>query len=185
MNDMPESHAPATPEPDAVASPEAMPGSPDMHGMPGEDAVSTAGDVVESKADDQPGPDAAEDASPALATTEDGMPGDAVAMSEPEARDELEARDEQVELLPDGMPMAMRDCIAYIAASLADAPDAVQVSARRDEAHGGATVIELRVAQDDLGKVIGRQGRTAKAMRTLLGAAASRHGGRVVLDILE
>ena len=65
---------------------------------------------------------------------------------------------------------------------LVDQPDAVDLAVlpgRRD------TLIELRVAPDDLGKVIGRQGRTARALRTLLEARGLRDGGRYELDILE
>ena len=76
----------------------------------------------------------------------------------------------------------MKDLIEYIAKSLVDNPDAVQVS----EVEGEQTsVIELRVAKEDLGKVIGKQGRTARAMRTILGAASTKVRKRSVLEILE
>jgi len=64
----------------------------------------------------------------------------------------------------------MKELVAYIAASLVDRPEAVQVTEVEQD---DTTVLELRVAKEDLGKVIGKQGRTAKAMRTLLAAAAA------------
>lgn len=76
----------------------------------------------------------------------------------------------------------MKALVEYIARSLVDHPEEVQVN----EVEGEQTsVLELRVARDDLGKVIGRQGRTARAMRTILGAASIRANKRVVLEILE
>lgn len=75
-----------------------------------------------------------------------------------------------------------RDLVEYIAKSLVDDPAAVSVNeVETDE----ATVIELRVSQDDIGKVIGKRGRIAKAMRTLLSAAATRGGKDVRLSILD
>jgi predicted RNA-binding protein YlqC (UPF0109 family) len=72
--------------------------------------------------------------------------------------------------------------IEYIAKSLVDSPDEVVVS----EVHGERTsVIELRVAKEDLGKVIGKQGRTARAMRTILSAASTKIRKRSVLEIIE
>ena len=76
----------------------------------------------------------------------------------------------------------LKDLIHYIAGSLVDKPDEVQVTEVEGEQ---TTVLELRVAKDDLGKVIGRQGRTARAMRTILGAASSKVQKRCVLEILE
>ena len=76
----------------------------------------------------------------------------------------------------------MKDLVSLIASSLVDAPD--QVEAREVE-KDDSTVIELRVAPDDLGKVIGRQGMTAKAVRALLSAVGSRRGQRLRLDILD
>jgi predicted RNA-binding protein YlqC (UPF0109 family) len=76
----------------------------------------------------------------------------------------------------------MKDLIEYIAKSLVDNPDAVTVTEVDREK---TTVFELRVGQGDLGKVIGKQGRTARSIRTLLNAAASRAGRRAVLEILE
>ncbi|RMD98208.1 MAG: KH domain-containing protein [Deltaproteobacteria bacterium] len=76
----------------------------------------------------------------------------------------------------------MKDLIEYIAKSLVDNPDAVEVS----EIEGESTsVIELRVAKEDLGKVIGKQGRTARAMRTILSAASTKLKRRAVLEIIE
>jgi uncharacterized protein len=76
----------------------------------------------------------------------------------------------------------MKDFVEYIVKSIVDAPDAVDVK----EIEGTrTTVYELRVAQADLGKVIGKAGNTAKSIRTLLAAAAARHGKRAVLEILE
>jgi len=76
----------------------------------------------------------------------------------------------------------LRDMIEYIAKSLVDSPDDVKVT----EIEGEQTsVLELKVAKDDLGKVIGKQGRTARAMRTLLGAASSKAQKRAVLEIIE
>lgn len=76
----------------------------------------------------------------------------------------------------------MKELIEFIAKSLVDNPDAVTVTEVQGEK---ATVFELRVGKGDLGKVIGKQGRTARSMRTLLNAAASRSGKRAVLEILE
>lgn len=76
----------------------------------------------------------------------------------------------------------MKDLILYIAKSLVDKPDEVRVSEIDGEQ---TTVLELKVAKEDLGKVIGKQGRTARAMRTLLSAASTKCGKRAVLEILE
>ncbi len=76
----------------------------------------------------------------------------------------------------------MRELIEYIAKALVDIPDEVSVS----EVEGEVTsVIELKVAKTDLGKVIGKQGRTARAMRTILSAASTKLKKRAVLEILE
>ena len=76
----------------------------------------------------------------------------------------------------------MKELIKYIAQSLVDNPDLVEVS----EVLGEQTsVIELRVAKEDLCKVIGNQGRTAKAMRTILSAASTKLRKRAVLEIIE
>lgn len=76
----------------------------------------------------------------------------------------------------------MKVLIENIARSLVDNPDTVQV---REVEGEQATVLELKVSGEDLGKVIGRQGRTARAMRTILGAASIRVGRRTLLEILE
>ena len=72
----------------------------------------------------------------------------------------------------------MKELISFIVAKLVDEPDAVEV-VERDE--GDTIIIELRVAKDDLGKVIGKQGKTAQAMRTLLTAIAAKDGKRAIL----
>lgn len=78
--------------------------------------------------------------------------------------------------------MEMKDLIAYIAKALVDNPEAVEVS----EVEGEQTsVIELKVDKSDLGKVIGKQGRTARAMRTILSAASTKIRKRSVLEIIE
>ena len=78
--------------------------------------------------------------------------------------------------------MEMKDLIAYIAKALVDDPEAVEVS----EVEGEQTsVIELKVDKSDLGKVIGKQGRTARAMRTILSAASTKIRKRAVLEIIE
>lgn len=75
-----------------------------------------------------------------------------------------------------------KELIEYIVKALVDSPEVVEVK----EIEGEQTsVIELRVAKEDLGKVIGKQGRTARAMRTLLGAASTKARKRSVLEILE
>ena len=76
----------------------------------------------------------------------------------------------------------MKDFIEYIVKYLVDSPDHVDV---REVSGSRTTVYELRVAQGDLGKVIGKQGQTAKSIRTILAAAAARQGQRAVLEILE
>ncbi len=76
----------------------------------------------------------------------------------------------------------MKDLIERIAKSLVDKPEDVSVKETQGEK---TTIIELRVAQEDLGKIIGKQGRTARAMRTLLNAAGTKIGKRCVLEILE
>jgi hypothetical protein len=78
--------------------------------------------------------------------------------------------------------MALRTLIEFIAKSLVDHPDHVDVKEIEGEK---TTIIELRVAEDDLGKIIGRHGRTAKAMRTVINAAATKERKRAVLEILE
>jgi uncharacterized protein len=76
----------------------------------------------------------------------------------------------------------MKELVEAIAQALVDHPEQVAVHAVEGEQ---VTVLELRVAPDDLGKVIGRQGRTAKSIRTLLGAAGMKLKKRYTLEILE
>jgi predicted RNA-binding protein YlqC (UPF0109 family) len=76
----------------------------------------------------------------------------------------------------------MKDLIRFIAQSLVDAPDAVEVDEFDED---GMMVLELHVASDDLGKVIGKQGRTARAMRTVLQAASTKLKRRYTLEIVE
>lgn len=76
----------------------------------------------------------------------------------------------------------MKELIKYMAEALVDKPEMVSVSEIIGEQ---TTVIELRVAKEDLGKVIGKQGRTAKAMRTILSAASTKIRKRTVLEIIE
>ncbi|MFZ3214485.1 MAG: KH domain-containing protein [Candidatus Acidiferrales bacterium] len=76
----------------------------------------------------------------------------------------------------------MKELVTDIAKALVDHPEQVEVKAIEGEQ---VTVLELRVAPDDLGKVIGRQGRTAKSIRTLLGAAGMKLKKRFTLEILE
>jgi uncharacterized protein len=76
----------------------------------------------------------------------------------------------------------MKELITRIAKALVDNPDQVMVS----EVEGNQTsVLELKVAKEDLGKVIGKEGRNARAMRTILGAASAKLKKRTVLEILE
>lgn len=76
----------------------------------------------------------------------------------------------------------MRELVQFIAQALVDYPEQVSVS----EVEGNQTsVLELKVAKEDLGKIIGKQGRTARAIRTLLNAAASKTKKRTVLEIIE
>jgi uncharacterized protein len=76
----------------------------------------------------------------------------------------------------------MREFIDYIVRALVDNPEQVDV---REVEGSRTTVYELRVAQPDLGKVIGRSGNTARSIRTLLAAVSARQGKRAVLEILE
>ena len=76
---------------------------------------------------------------------------------------------------------AMKELVEYMAKSLVNAPDAVVV---REVEGSTATIFELSVAPDDMGRVIGKQGRVANAMRTLLRVAAVKEGKRVTLEIV-
>ena len=76
----------------------------------------------------------------------------------------------------------MKDLIGYIAQALVDHPEQVNVS----EVEGDQKdVLELKVAKEDIGKVIGKQGKTARAMRTILSAASAKTKKRTVLEIVE
>jgi predicted RNA-binding protein YlqC (UPF0109 family) len=76
----------------------------------------------------------------------------------------------------------VKELVEYIARSLVDNPEAVQVTEIEGER---SIIIELRVAPDDMGKVIGKQGKIAKSIRTLTKATAAKEGKRVVLEILR
>ena len=76
----------------------------------------------------------------------------------------------------------MVELLAHLARQLVDDPDAVEVEEVRRE---GSTVLQLRVAKDDVGQVIGRQGRIARALRAIVRASGARSHHRVVLEILE
>ena len=76
----------------------------------------------------------------------------------------------------------MKELVESIARALVDHPDDVQVKSIEG---AQATILELRVHKEDLGKVIGRQGRTAKSIRTILGAASMKYKKRYMLEIIE
>ncbi len=76
----------------------------------------------------------------------------------------------------------MKELVEVIAKALVDDPDSVAVSERQD---GRTTVIEVRVADSDMGKVIGKQGRIAKAIRSVVKAAAVKEDKKVVVDIIQ
>ena len=75
----------------------------------------------------------------------------------------------------------MKELVDYLARQLVNNPDAVEVKETQGDT---ASVLELKVAKEDLGRIIGKQGRTAKSIRTILNAAASRVNRKVVLEIL-
>ena len=76
----------------------------------------------------------------------------------------------------------MKELVEYIAKSLVEHPDEVSVSERKED---DETVIDLRVAASDMGKVIGRQGRIAKALRAVVKAASTKTGEKVSVDIVQ
>ncbi len=76
----------------------------------------------------------------------------------------------------------LKELVEYIAKSLVDSPDEVEVTEIEGER---SIIIELRVAADDMGKVIGKQGKIAKSIRTLTRARATKEGKRVVVEILR
>ena len=75
----------------------------------------------------------------------------------------------------------MKEIVEVIAKSLVDHPESVRVTEKQD---GDQLLLELRVAEDDMGKVIGRQGRIAKALRTVVKAAATRENKKVTVEII-
>jgi predicted RNA-binding protein YlqC (UPF0109 family) len=77
----------------------------------------------------------------------------------------------------------MDDLLAYLARALVDSPDQVSVDAFDEE--DGSLVLELHVAEDDVGKVIGRNGRTINALRTVVRASSVRLGRRVLVDVVD
>lgn len=79
-------------------------------------------------------------------------------------------------------PQSLKDLVEFMAKSLVDKPDEVEVNEVVGEQ---TTVVELKVAKEDLGKVIGKQGRTARSMRTILNAASTKLHKRSVLEIVE
>jgi uncharacterized protein len=76
----------------------------------------------------------------------------------------------------------MKELVQFLARSLVNQPDAVEVKETQSDT---ASILELKVAKEDLGRIIGKQGRTAKSIRTILNAAASRANRKVVLEIIE
>jgi predicted RNA-binding protein YlqC (UPF0109 family) len=76
----------------------------------------------------------------------------------------------------------MKELVLYLARHLVNQPDAVDVKETQGDT---ASILELRVAKEDLGRIIGKQGRTAKSIRTILNAAASRTNRKVILEIVE
>jgi predicted RNA-binding protein YlqC (UPF0109 family) len=93
-----------------------------------------------------------------------------------EAAQELEDEEEFEELEPD-----LKGLVEYVARALVDKPTAVKVDEVQD---GNTTVYELEVDEEDIGKVIGRQGRVVRGLRALVKAAATRKGTRVDLDVV-
>ncbi len=75
-----------------------------------------------------------------------------------------------------------KELVTYVAKALVDEPDEVEVNMIEGEK---STILELKVSQGDIGKVIGKHGRIAKALRTILSAAATKTGKRIVLEILD
>lgn len=76
----------------------------------------------------------------------------------------------------------MKELLQYLARSLVTNPEAVEV---KESVNDNTSLLELRVAKEDLGRIIGKQGRTAKSIRAVLSAAASRSNRKVVLEIVE
>ncbi|CAK8712146.1 MAG: hypothetical protein CDV28_10237 [Candidatus Electronema aureum] len=76
----------------------------------------------------------------------------------------------------------MKELVSFIASRLVDTPDAVETSEREED---GTVTVELKVAKEDLGKIIGKQGRTARSLRTVLAAMAEKKEKRCRLEIIE
>jgi len=76
----------------------------------------------------------------------------------------------------------LKDLVEYVAKSLVDAPDEVRVEEVQDDK---GSILKLYVAQEDLGKIIGRNGRTAKSIRAILSAASTKAGTQTLLKIME
>mgnify|MGYP001312206264 CR=1 FL=1 len=76
----------------------------------------------------------------------------------------------------------MKELVQFLARYLVNNPDEVEVKETQGDT---ASILELKVAREDLGRIIGKQGRTAKSIRTILNAAASRRNRKVVLEIVE
>lgn len=77
----------------------------------------------------------------------------------------------------------MKELVQYLAESIVSQPDAVEVRETQDD--DASIVVELKVAREDLGRVIGKQGRTAKSLRTILNAAGARTNRKVLLEIID
>ena len=77
----------------------------------------------------------------------------------------------------------MEDLLEYLAKGLVDRPDTVEVESFEED--DGTIVLELHVADDEVGKVIGRNGRTVNALRTVIRASAVKHGRRVLVDVVD
>ena len=77
----------------------------------------------------------------------------------------------------------MQDLIEFLARALVDNPDGVSVESFEED--DGTTIYELRVAEDDVGKIIGRSGRTVNALRAVVRAASVREGRRVLVDVVD
>ncbi|MDZ4696527.1 MAG: KH domain-containing protein [Deltaproteobacteria bacterium] len=82
----------------------------------------------------------------------------------------------------DGAMPSLRELLAFLARSLVEHPDKVEIT---EIVEPDALVFEIRVAESDLGRIIGRQGRTAKALRTVMAAASAKQKRRVIVDIIE
>lgn len=118
--------------------------------------------------------------SPLLAGEDEGDDGRFVAPAESGAIAEIRDDPDPDPAAADAATERLRDLVVYLAAALTDDPDAIEVLAER---RGQTVHLNLRVPEEELGKVIGRQGRIARAMRTVLTIAGSRQNVRATLDI--